>query len=85
MLPRQPYVWRMTKEQIEAVLGRFRSWPIERQEEAALMLLAFEEEAGRPYELSDGELKDIQQGIAEEERGEIATDAEVDALRRRWR
>jgi len=71
----------MTKAEIDAVLDRVRSWPLERQEDAVRVLLELEA-AGMEevYQLSKEELADIDESLREIERGEVATDQEVAAL-----
>ena len=75
----------MTRDQIDAILERVRTWPPERQEDAAQMLLAMEAEGTAPYELSEEERKDIEEGLAEADRGEFATEEEVAAVFARFR
>jgi predicted transcriptional regulator len=75
----------MTKDQIDAVLDRVRTWPPERQEDAVRVLLRMEEAGTEVYELSPEELADIEEGMAEVRRGEFATDEEVVALFNRYR
>jgi hypothetical protein len=70
----------MTKEQINSVLERVRSWPQARQEDAALMLLAMERQDATPYRLSEEELADIEDALEEVARGEVASDEEVAAV-----
>ena len=70
----------MTKDQIDAVLDRVRTWPPERQEDAARVLLQMEAASTQMYELSPEELADIEEGLKEIERGEVATEGEVAAL-----
>ena len=70
----------MTKDQIDAVLDRVRTWPPERQEDAARVLLQMEAAGNEMYELSPEELADIEEGLKEIERGEVATEGEVAAL-----
>jgi predicted transcriptional regulator len=70
----------MTKTEIDAVLDRVRTWPPERQEDAARVLLEMEAAGTEVYELSEEELADIEEGLKEIERGEVATDEEVAAL-----
>ena len=45
----------MTREQIDAIFERAREWPLDRQEEAAEMLLILEDRAKGIYHLSDEE------------------------------
>jgi hypothetical protein len=75
----------LTKEQIEAVFNRVREWPLELQEEAAEILLHLEERGAGVYRLSPEERADIEEAIAEMERGQVASDEEVAALFNRLR
>lgn len=70
----------MTKSQIEAVLERVRSWPPERQQDAARVLLAMEAEDAGTYRLSPEERADLQAALEEVARGEFASDEEVAAV-----
>lgn len=67
----------MTRDQVNAVLERVRSWPPERQEDAAQVLLAMEAQSVEPYELSPEERAEIAEALAEVAQGEFATEAEV--------
>jgi predicted transcriptional regulator len=75
----------MTKDQIEAVLERVKTWPEDRQEQALQILLALEREAAEPYILTDEERADLDEGIAEADRGEFASNEEVAAVFNRYR
>ena len=75
----------MTKDEIEEVFARVRTWPLHRQEDAASILLRLEEQGTEIYHLSDDELAEIEEAEKEAERGEFATDAEVKALFDRYR
>ena len=75
----------MTKTEIDAVLERVRTWPAEKQEDAVRVLLEMEAEGNGFYELSEEELADIEEGLKEIERGEVATEEEVAALFNRAR
>jgi predicted transcriptional regulator len=75
----------MTKEQINAILDRVRTWPLERQEDAAAILLRMEEQGVTPYVLSPEERAEVEAGLAEAARGEFATDEEVEAVFSRYR
>ena len=71
----------MAKEQIEAVLERVRFWPDEQQELAAAMLLSIEGQIGAgDDELSPEEEAELDEAIAEADRGEFISDEEVAAL-----
>jgi predicted transcriptional regulator len=75
----------MTKEQIEQILERVRTWPAERQEDAAAILLEMEQQDSSVYELSEEELAEIEVALEEADRGEFATDEEMKALFDRYR
>lgn len=75
----------MTNEQIDAVLERVRTWAERRQEDAVRLLLTMEAEEIGPYRLSDEDRADIEAAIEEIERGEVATDAEVEKVFARYR
>ena len=70
----------MTKAEIDALLDRVRTWPPERQEEAMRVLLEIEAQSTGVYQLSPEELADIEEGLREIERGEVASDEEVAAM-----
>lgn len=66
----------MTKDQVKAVLERVPSWPEDRQEELAEVVLKIEAElAGTKYEATPDELAAIEDGLAEE----AASDEEVNS------
>lgn len=75
----------MTKEEIKALFDRMQAWPDSRREEVALYALALERLGPGVYMLSDEERADLEEGIAEAERGEFASDEEVAALFNRYR
>jgi len=74
----------MTKAQIKAVLDRVLSWPPERQQDAAEMLLLLEAQEGELYHPSDEEWLAIQEGLDQARRGEFASDEEMDVLWKRF-
>ncbi|MEJ0077086.1 MAG: hypothetical protein WDO17_16905 [Alphaproteobacteria bacterium] len=75
----------MTKTEIDAVLDRVKTWPPERQEEAAAMLLEFEAEVTGVYHLTEEDRREIELSMEEARRGEFATDEEVAAVFNRYR
>ena len=75
----------MTKEQIEAIFERVRAWPTDRQEEAASLLLALEEEPGGVYVLSDDEREGVERGLDDVRQGRFASDEEMAALFARYK
>jgi hypothetical protein len=70
----------MTRNEINAILDRVRTWPEERQEDAAQMLLALEENGSAVYRLDADERADIDAALREDERGEVASDEDVEAV-----
>jgi hypothetical protein len=54
----------MTKEQVKEVLDRVLTWPPERQEDAAQLLLYLEAREGALCRPSDGEWAAIEEGFA---------------------
>jgi predicted transcriptional regulator len=69
----------MTKEQITILLERAETWPPEAQEELVRTALDIERRYVGVYHLDDDERADIRAGLAEIERGEVASDEEVKA------
>jgi predicted transcriptional regulator len=69
---------------LEKALAAMGRWPASRQDEAAEMLLALDR-LGATYTASADELAAIDEGLAQAQRGEFASDAEVDAAFRRFR
>jgi predicted transcriptional regulator len=70
----------MTKEQIKAVLDRVLSWPPERQQDAADMLMRMEAQGTEPYTPTEEEWTAIQEGLAQARRGEFVSDEEMEAF-----
>lgn len=64
----------MTRQEIDAVLNRVRTWPEDRQAYAAFVLLDMERGHERPYELSNEEMEALDEaeasGVASEEQVE---------------
>jgi hypothetical protein len=58
----------MKKDQISAVLERVRTWPAERQEDAARLLLEMEAQDASPYRLSDEQLAELRRRRAKPDR-----------------
>ena len=74
----------MTKT-LKEVMRRAETWPKERQEEAARLLLEMEARDATIYQLSDEEAADIDEALKEVERGEVASEEEVKAVFNRLR
>ncbi len=75
----------MTKNEIDQVLDRVRTWPKEKQENAVQTLLTMEELDGGIYQLTPEEEADLEEAVREVGRGEVASDDEVAALFNRYR
>jgi predicted transcriptional regulator len=76
----------MTKQQIAVLLERAETWSQGAQEELVRTALEIERKHAGIYQLDEDELADISEGLAEIERGEVASEEEVrttfDDLRR---
>ena len=69
----------MTKDDLEAIFDRVRSWPAEKQEEAVDALLWIECDSD-VYVLSDEERAAVQRGLNDSKHGRFATEEEMAAL-----
>jgi hypothetical protein len=69
----------MTRQQITILLERAVDWPQEAQEELVRAAIDIEKRHAGVYRLSDEERADLQEARAEIDRGEVATDDEVQA------
>jgi hypothetical protein len=70
----------MTEDQVKEVLDRVLTWPRERQEDAAQLLLALEAREGELYHPDDDEWLAIEEGLAQVKRREFLSAAEIAAL-----
>ena len=75
----------MTRQEIDAVLDRVKAWPQYRQADLARMALEIERQGTDVYVLDADEQKAVEEALAEAERGEFATDEEVEAVFARYR
>ena len=57
----------MTKSDVRQVFERVRSWPEERQEEAAHVLLEMEAQDASSYRLTDEQLAEVQRRRAKDD------------------
>jgi hypothetical protein len=65
---------------LKNVIERVDTWPEEAQEEAALLLLALEQEYAQPYELSEDDCEAIDRSLEDMRQGRFATDEQVAAV-----
>ena len=70
---------------LKKVLTRAESWSEQDQEELAQVALEIEARRHGLYQATPDELKAIDEGLAEIERGEIASDEEVEAVFAKFR
>jgi len=71
--------------ELKEMFVRIARWPREDQEELAQIALEIETRRAGPYPATREELKAIDEGLAAVERGEIATQQEVEAALARYR
>jgi hypothetical protein len=50
----------MSKEQVKAILDRVLTWPDDRQEDAAKVLMLMETQDGSVYRLTDEQVQEVQ-------------------------
>ncbi|MCZ7659499.1 MAG: hypothetical protein M5U07_17325 [Xanthobacteraceae bacterium] len=70
---------------LERALAVVRRWPAARQDEAAELLLALDRLGADPHVASEDELAAVDEALAQAERGEFATDAQVEEAYARFR
>ena len=70
----------MTSKEITAILERVRSWPQERQEDLARIVLELEEQDTRSHGLSDEQVEEVRRIRFEVRAGKVATDEEMAKL-----
>jgi hypothetical protein len=73
----------MTKEQVKEILDRVLTWPRERQEDAAEILLSIEAQDKSGYRLTDQQLAELRRRRAEKN-PKTLTLAEFDERLRRF-
>jgi hypothetical protein len=70
----------MTKTQLETLFDQIRSLPPEKQDEVALFLKWLNGRESGIYSLSPEERADLEEALAEMDRGEVASNEEVEAF-----
>ncbi|MGH6932879.1 MAG: hypothetical protein ACREEE_10665 [Dongiaceae bacterium] len=73
----------VTSKRLDEVLRIVRRWPLDRQDDAADILLVMQAQGAAVYRLSDDERRDLATSLAQAKRGEFASDAEAAAMLRR--
>ncbi len=59
------YIARMSKEQVKAILDRVMTWPTERQEDAAKILMLMEAQDDNAYRLTEEQAAEVQRRISD--------------------
>jgi len=75
----------MKTKELSAILKRVESWPEAAQRQLAEIALEIEQDLSGVYRATPEELAGIDRGIAAANRGEFATDAEVEAALAKFR
>lgn len=75
----------MTRDDINTVLDRVRAWPADRQADLARIALTIEAQDAALEPEDEATRAAIAEGLAQTERGEFASDADVEAAFARFR
>jgi predicted transcriptional regulator len=75
----------MKTKELTAILERVESWPESAQQQLAEVALEIEQDLKGGYQATPEELKAIDEGIAAANRGEFATEQEVEAVFAKFR
>jgi DNA-binding PadR family transcriptional regulator len=73
----------MSKEQVKAVLDRVLTWPDERQEDAAKVLMLMESQDQSVYRLTDEQVEEVRRRRADPDARRLTLDEFKERLRRR--
>jgi hypothetical protein len=73
----------MSKEQVKAVLDRVLTWPSERQEDAAKMLMLMESQDESVYRLTDEQVEEVRRRFADPTPRRLTLDEFKERLSRR--
>lgn len=73
----------MTKEQVKAVLDRVLTWPSERQEDAAKVLMLMESQNESVYRLTDEQVEEVWRRRADPKARKLTLEEFNERLRRR--
>src|SRR5882724_9669681 len=81
--PRSAYIGLMSKEQVKAVLDRVLTWPAERQEDAAKLLMLMESQDESIYRLTDEQVDEVRRRRADKNAPKLTLDEFKERLSRR--
>jgi hypothetical protein len=73
----------MNKEQVKAILDRVLTWPSERQEDAAKVLMLMESASESVYRLTDEQVEEVRRRQADPTPRRLTLDEFKERLRRR--
>jgi DNA-binding PadR family transcriptional regulator len=73
----------MSKEQVKAILDRVLTWPSERQEDAAKVLMLMESADESVYRLTDEQVEEVRRRQADPNPRRLTLDEFKERLRRR--
>jgi hypothetical protein len=73
----------MSKEQVKAVLDRVLTWPAERQEDAAKILMLMESQDGSIYRLTDEQVEEVRRRRSDPNARKLTLDEFNQRLRQR--
>jgi hypothetical protein len=73
----------MSREQVKAVLDRVLTWPSERQEDAAKVLLLMESQDESVYRLTDEQVEEVRRRIADPDARRLTLEEFKERLQRR--
>jgi hypothetical protein len=73
----------MSREQVKAVLDRVLTWPIERQEDAAKVLMLMESSDESVYRLTDEQVAEVKRRRADPNARKLTLDEFKERLRSR--
>jgi hypothetical protein len=73
----------MSKEQVKAVLDRVLTWPSQRQEDAAKVLMLMEAQDDSAYRLTDEQVAEVQRRRADPDSRRLTLDEFNEQLRYR--
>jgi hypothetical protein len=74
----------MSKEQVKAVLDRVLTWPSERQEDAAKMLMLMESSDESSYRLTDEQVEEVRRRRADPNAPKLTLEEFKERLIRRF-
>ena len=75
----------MKTKELASILERVENWPEAAQRQLAEIALEIEQDLGGEYKATPEELAAIDEGIAAADRGEFATDEQVEAVLAKFR